>query len=136
MAELHGKERAGFSAAEAVLSFLTILWAANPVSPKYISSEVLRAGGEGNQVPQSILGAPEWGPKVLFFCMQSKRAPAFLPRRPAMRLLVIHPGQRQELHSGLKLVRRRSPDPWNTDSDIEQTSGRNGGRRGWDEYRE
>lgn len=116
-----------------MLSFLTILWAANPISPKYISSEELKAGGEDNQVPQSILGVLEWGPKVLFFCMQSKRAPAFLPRRPAMRLLVIHPGQLWELQSGLRLVRRRSPDPWNTDSDIEQTSGRNGGRRGWDE---
>ena len=42
---LSSTERAGLGEREAGLSFLTVLWAADPVSPKHISSEELKAQG-------------------------------------------------------------------------------------------
>ena len=66
VAELHGKERTGFGVAERLGSFPTILWAANPISPKYISSEELKAGGEDNQVPRGIPGPLDGHPKSYF----------------------------------------------------------------------
>ena len=62
------------------MSFLTILWAANPISPKYISSEELKAGGEDNQVPQGKPGPLDGHPKSYFSACKATEQPPSRPR--------------------------------------------------------
>ena len=59
------------------MSFLTILWAANPISPKYITSEELKAGGEDNQVPQGKPGPLDGHSKSYFSaCKATEQLPS------------------------------------------------------------
>lgn len=69
-----GRADSGFR--EAGLSLLMVLWAADPVSPLYVSAEELRALGVGETVrsQRAYLEALGWAPKLLFLCLQKQQS--------------------------------------------------------------
>lgn len=61
-------ERAGSGVREAGLSFLTVLWAADPAFPLCIRAEELNTGVRGDRSHRAYLEALEWVPQ-LFLCL-------------------------------------------------------------------
>lgn len=97
---LSSMERAGSGVREAGLSFLTVLWAADPVSPLCIRAEELNMGLEETGATGHT-GRPLSGYPNYFSACKSSRAPAFLsPDPPAFGSWSSVRGQQQrELHS-------------------------------------